>query len=59
VTMFFCRTEQPSQKKVLPRRLQLTRSEKERVWKASVLPIAIKSCLPTSGMTETFEEKLK
>jgi hypothetical protein len=57
--MFVWRMERPSQKNVLPMRLQFAKSDEERVWKASVLPIAMRSCLPMSGTTEMFEEKLK
>ena len=42
--MLVWRTERPSQKNVLPIRLQLARSEEESIWKASVLPIAMRSC---------------
>ncbi len=54
--MFVCSTDRPSQKKVLPKRLQFAKSEVERVWKAFVFPMAMRSALPTSGITDISSE---
>ncbi len=59
LTMFVLRTVRHSQKNVCPRRLHLSRSEDERVWKVSVSPLAIRSARPTSGTSEMLTEKLK
>ncbi len=57
--MFLLNTVHPSQKKNVPRHLQLARSEEESIWKVSVSPILMRSARPTLGMTEMLAEKLK
>jgi hypothetical protein len=39
--------------------LQFVRSEGESFWEASVFPMAMRSEVPTSGMTEMLAEKMK
>jgi hypothetical protein len=57
--MLVLRTVLPSQKKVVPKHLQLARSDEDNVWNELVSPMARMSTRPTSRTMEMFELRLK